>query len=203
MPVSADNWTVKAERGGITRDYAPMHVHTMPGAVDQDLLQNSVTMTSTAQVSGNLLQVQVSITNDKAGHDVPTDAPMRSVMLIVRAQDASGNPLPLQEGSVNPDFVGDYAGVPGKTFAKVLKDKWTGETPTSAFWRPVSIVEDNRLQPLATDTSRYAFRVPPGTAATVNVQLIYRRSFYALMQQKGWTDPDILMEDETIQVPAT
>jgi hypothetical protein len=203
MPVSAANWMVKAERGGITRDYAPMHLHTMPGAGDKNLLQNAVTMTSSAQVSGGLLQVQVSITNDKTGHDVPTDAPMRSVMLVVQARDASGNPLPLQEGSVNPDFAGDYAGVPGKTFAKVLKDDWTGETPTSAFWRPVTIVEDNRIQALATDTSRYTFRAPPGTAVTVNVQLIYRRSFYVLMQQKGWTDPDILMEHETIQVPGT
>ena len=53
----------------------------------------------------------------------------------------------------NPAYSGNYAGQPGKTFAKVLRDEWTGETPTAAYWRPVTIVEDTRLAALATDTT--------------------------------------------------
>jgi hypothetical protein len=200
MPVSSANWFVLPERGGLTRDYTELHNHTMPGASDENLLQNSVTMESSAERSGEQVQVQVSITNDQVGHHIPTDAPIRSMILVVEARDAAGNLLALEEGPVNPDFSGDYGGLPGKTFAKVLRDEWTGETPTASFWRPTTIVEDTRLAALATDTTRYTFDAPAGEEVTVNVRLIFRRSFYELQQQKGWNDPDILMEHETLQV---
>ena len=201
MPVSSAKYFVFPERGGLVRDYAQLHDHTMPGAADEKLLQNSVTMKSGAQRVGNQLQVQVSITNDQTGHHIPTDAPIRSMILAVEALDADGKPLALVQGPVNPAYSGNYGGLPGKTFAKVLKDEWTGETPTGAYWRPVSIVEDTRLAALATDTTRYTFNAPTGKAVTVNVRLIFRRAFYELMKQKGWNDPDILMEHETIQIP--
>jgi hypothetical protein len=202
MPISSANWFVRPERGGLIRDHTELHDHTMLGAANEEFLQNAVTMVSDAQRSGDQIQVEVNITNDKTGHDIPTDAPIRSMILVVEALDADGNPLALAEGPVNPDYSGDYGGTPGKTFAKVLRDNWTGETPTAAFWRPVTIVEDSRLPALATDTTNYIFDAPAGSEVTVNVRLIFRRSFYELMKQKGWTDPDILMEHETLNIPA-
>ena len=83
----------------------------MPGASDETLLQNAVTMTSSAQRSGDQIQVEVSIVNDKTGHSVPTDAPMRSLILVVEALDADGKPLVLSDGPVNPDYSGDFGGV--------------------------------------------------------------------------------------------
>jgi hypothetical protein len=174
----------------------------MPGAADETLLQNAVTMKSSAQQVGDQLQVQVRITNDQTGHDIPTDAPIRSMILVVEALDADGKALALRQGSVNPAYSGNYGGLPGKTFAKVLRDEWTGEAPTGAYWRPVTIVEDTRLAALATDTTRYTFTAPAGKAVTVNVRLVFRRAFYELATQKGWNDPDILMEHETLHVPA-
>jgi hypothetical protein len=202
MPPSDSNWFVRAERKGLTRDYAELHNHTMLGAADEDLLQNSVTMLSSAQRDGDQLEVEVQITNDQVGHHIPTDAPIRSMILVVEALDAEGNLLALDAGPVNPDFSGDYGGLPGKTFAKVLRDEYTGEAPTAAFWRLISLVEDTRLPALATDTTRYTFTAPAGEEVTVNVRLIFRRAFYDLMQQKGWNDPDILMEHETLLVPS-
>jgi hypothetical protein len=202
MPVSSENWYVFPEQGGLERDYVELHNHTMPGAADEDLLQNSVTMVSRAERSGDRLQVEVSITNDKTGHHVPTDVPIRSMILVVEARDANGERLALREGPVNPAYSGDYGELPGKTFAKVLRDEWTGETPTGAYWRPVTIVEDTRLAALATDTTRYTFEAPENEPITVDVRLIFRRAFYTLMQQKGWDDPDILMEHDTLTVSA-
>lgn len=202
MPASSAKFFVFPERGGLVRDYIHLHNHTMPGTTDQNLLQNSVTMTSTAQRSGDQIQVEVSITNDKVGHDIPTDDPSRSMILVVEALDANGKPLALSLGPVNPAYSGNYGGLPGKTFAKILKDQWTGESPTAAIWRPLTIVEDTRLAALATDTTRYSFSAPAGGAVTVNVRLVYRRAFAELAKQKGWTDPDIPMEENTIQVPA-
>jgi hypothetical protein len=203
MPASEHNWFVYEERGGITRDYAVLHNHTMTGPSSGDLLQNSVTMESSARRDGDQLQVEVSITNDKTGHHVPTDQVMRSMILVVEALDANNRPLELRAGPVNPEFSGDYGGLPGKTFALVLRDKWTGEAPTTAFWREIELVEDTRLAALATDTTSYTFVAPADTAITVNVRLLYRRAFYDLMQQKGWDDPDIVMEHETLHVPAS
>ena len=200
MPVSDAQYTVFPEKGGILRDYVPFHDHTMPGVSDVNLLQHAVSLTSSAQRVGDQLQVQVSLTNDQTGHSVPTDAPTRSMILVVEAVDAQGQAVRLLEGPVNPDWSGNYAGVPGKTFAKVLRDEWTGETPTAAYWRPVTIVEDSRLAALATDTTQYTFDLPAGMSAQVNVKLFFRRTFQEIAQQKGFTDPDILMETTTIPV---
>ncbi len=202
MPTSTEKWFVLAEKGGLVRNDAELHNHTMPGALDEKLLQNSVTMKTDAQRVNNTIKVEVSITNDQAGHDVPTDVPIRSMILVVEALDANGKPLTLTEGSVNPDFSGDYSGVAGKTFAKVLKDQWTGESPTGAFWRPVTVVEDNRIAAMKTDTTSYTFAAPDNQAVTINVKLLYRRAFYKLMQEKGWNDPDILMEQATLDIQA-
>lgn len=201
LPVD-ENWFVFPEEGGLERDYVELHNHTMPGAADENLLQNSVTMVSNAERVDDQIQVEVSITNDKTGHHIPTDAPIRSMILVVEVLDANGNVLELSEGPVNPDYSGNYGGLPGKTFAKVLRDEWTGEAPTGAYWRPVTIVEDTRLAALATDSTHYIFNSPDGGAVTVNVQLIFRRAFAELMEQKGWDDPDIIMEEMSIQVPA-
>jgi hypothetical protein len=202
MPIAEEKWFVAPERGGLVREDVDLHGHTMLGATNQEFLENTVTMKAEAQRDGDAISLGVSITNDRAGHHVPTDVPIRSMILVIEALDADGKTLALTTGSVNPDFAGDYAGVPGKTFAKVLKDKWTGETPTAAFWRPVEIVEDNRIAAMATDTTTYTFAAPSDRAVTIRVKLLYRRSFYVLQQQKGWNDPDILMENATIELPA-
>jgi hypothetical protein len=200
MPVSDANWFVYPERLGHTRDYVDLHNHTMPGA-SEDMLQNAVTLDATAERTGDTIQVEVNITNDKTGHNVPTDAPMRSMILVVEVRDAEGNLLEMSEGSVNPDFSGDYGGVPGRTFALVLRDEWTGISPTAAFWREVSVVEDSRLAPMATDTTSYTFAATDSENVTVHVRLLFRRAFYELAQQKGWSDPDILMEEAIIELP--
>ena len=154
MPVVDQKYFVFPDAGGQVRDYIQLHGHYMPGAYDQNLLQNSVSMKTTAQRSANQLQVEVKVTNDQTGHDIPTDAPIRSMILVVEAVVASGKTVALSQGPVNPTWSGNYGGKPGKTFAKVLKDDWTGETPTTAYWRPVTVVEDTRLPALATELER-------------------------------------------------
>lgn len=200
MPVVDANYTVFPEKGGIQRDYFEFHDHYMPGASDEKLLQNSVTMLSQAQHQGDQLNVTVQIINDKTGHHLPTDVPIRQMLLIVNAYDADGNRLELVDGSTLPAWAGDYAGQPGKAFAKVLRDEWTGEVPTAAYWRPVTVVEDTRLAALATDITQYRFLLPADKTAKVEVRLYFRRAFYDLAKIKGWDDPDILMEEATIHV---
>lgn len=199
MPVSDAEYFVDPKEGGLSRK-GQIHTHTMPGASDVELLQNSATMTATAVVEGDRLVVDVAVTNDKTGHHLPTDAPIREVLLVVEAVSADGKPLRLADGPVLPEWAGNYAGGPGKIFEKLLRDEWTGEMPTGAYWRPVTIVSDTRLPAMATDTSQYVFDVIDAEDASVDVRLIFRRAFQELSEQKGWNDPDILMEQATIDV---
>ena len=200
MLVSDAHYYVFPDKGGLVREYTPLHNHTMPGATDETLLKNAVTLKAAAKRVAGQVKVDVSLTNDKTGHSVPTDAPIRQMILVVEALDASGKPLPLKSGLVNPTWAGNFAGQPGKTYMKVLRDEWTGETPTTAYWRPITVVEDMRLAALATDTQQFLFDLPAGSAATINVRVIFRRSYQELAQQKGWTDPDILMQIATISI---
>jgi len=200
MPVLDTNMSVFPEKGGIARDYAAFHSHTMPGAADAQLLKAAVSMATTARHDGDQLKVQVALTNDKTGHHIPTDTPLREMILVVDALDTAGRPLTLSEGPVLPAWLGDEAGQAGKVFAKVLRDKLSGEMPTAAYWRPVEIVQDTRLAALATDITRYTFALPAGSAAQVRVRLVFRRANQDLMRIKGWTDPDIVMQEAVIPV---
>ncbi len=182
------------------RDPLTIFSHAMPGAADTALLKNSVTMTTTAQRAGDTLTVQVSILNDKTGHHIPTDSPLRHLLLVVSAKDAQGRVLPQREGEVLPNWAGDYAGQPGKGFAKILEELWTEVSPSGAYWQQTRILSDNRIAAFATDTSAYTFAAPPSGQSVVEVKLFFRRAFYELMQQKGWTDPDIVIQSAVVTV---
>ncbi len=121
--------------------------------------------------------------------------------MVVTATDEQGNKLSLETGPVLPDWAGDLAGQPGVYFAKVLEQLWTEVSPTGAYWTQTRLIEDTRLPARETDLSTYVFVLPESREITVEVQLIFRRAFYELIQQKGWDVPDILMEHTTLVLP--
>jgi len=197
MPTGDNVYFAWPSKGGVIRDPEQVHNHRM---MSEELLQDAVTLTATAVISAGQVVVDVGLTNDKTGHHIPTDSPLRHAMLIIEATGADGKPLRLQHGPTLPVWTGDYAGQPGRAYAKILRDEWTGEEPTGAIWRPVTIAEDTRLAVLATDASRYVFQGPNNGDVTVRVSLLYRKAFQQLMEWKGWTDPDVVMEETTLQV---
>jgi hypothetical protein len=200
MQVSDSDYYVFPDKGGLKRDYVELHNHYMPGASDKELLENSVTLTAKAEAAGGKVSVNVQLVNDLTGHHVPTDAPTRQMLLIVEAVDSQGKSLKLLEGPLQPGYSGNYAGYPGKSYAKVLRDEYTGEAPTVAYWRPVAIQEDTRLAAFESDLSHYIFDLPAGQTAEVRVRVWFRRTFQAIADEKGWNDPDILMEETILQV---
>jgi hypothetical protein len=194
-------------KGGVERDPLTIPAHTFPGASSTDLLQNAVTMTVSAKREGDKVTVEVTIVNDKTGHHVPTDSPLRQMILLVFASDGHGQALPLLEGSTVPEWggVGDpslgyYAGLPGKGYAKILMELWTEVSPTGAYWNPTRVVSDNRIPAFGSDTSAYTFTAPADGNETVKATLLFRRAFKQLMDQKGWDAPDIVMAQQTFQV---
>ena len=207
MPKGLTDHFARLDQGGLIRDSQTLASHRMPGAMDETLLRNAVTLSADAQVDSNEVTVQVRIVNDKTGHHVPTDSPLRHLILLVTAVGASGDTLVQVGGSTLPDWCGkgdpdqgDYAGLPGKAFAKILEELWTGVSPSAAYWNMTRLVSDNRLAAFATDNSEYHFTQPASGAISIHVQLFFRRAFRQLADWKGWTDPDILMAEQTINL---
>ncbi|NNC76179.1 MAG: hypothetical protein HKN93_11810 [Acidimicrobiia bacterium] len=200
MPVTGATHFVRPDAGGLARDPATIRSHLMPGASDEELLRNAVTMTAEAARNGDKLTVTVTITNDRTGHHVPTDSPLRHMILLISATDEAGISLDRLSGPVVPDWggVGDpttghYAGLPGTAYAKVLEELWTGVSPTGAYWNQTRVLSDNRIAALASDTTRYEFVVGTDGRVEVTATLLFRRAFIDLMEQKGWNVADIEM----------
>ncbi|HEX2908150.1 MAG TPA: hypothetical protein VHO69_14870 [Phototrophicaceae bacterium] len=207
MPIVDYNYFVYPDKGGNYRDNTRLFSHQMPGATDRQLLQNTAEVQVTATREGDHLRVVVSVTNSGAGHHLPTDSPLRNVLLLVTAKDADGKTLALVDGPTIPEWggVGDpqqgnYAGLPGVLYAKILADFYTGETPTYAYWRQTKLISDNRIPALATDTTEYVFTLSAAGPVTVDTQLLLRRAFQELMTLKNWNTPDMFMEQVTVKV---
>ena len=198
----------RPDRGGLVRDLEAIASHRMPGADDRALLASALDLEVTAAREADALTVRVLPTNRRTGHHVPTGSPLRHLILWVRASDATGGRLDKREGPTVPTWCGvgepeegRYAGVPGKAFAKVLEETWTGTYPTASYWNPTRIRSDNRIAAGASDESAYVFASPRAGSARVEVRLLFRRAFLELAEKKGWDDPDILMAHETVHVP--
>jgi hypothetical protein len=207
MPHTGATYFALPGEGGTERNPETIFSHLMPGASSIDLLQNAVTMSVDTRREGDDVIVEVVLVNDKTGHDVPTDSPLRQVILLVSATDGQGQPLVFRDGPTIPEWggMGDasqgyYGGLPGKGYAKILMEIWTGITPSGAYWNPTSMVSDNRIPAFGTDTSTYTFAAPADDVAQVKVSLFYRRTFKQLMDWKSWDIADILMEQQTIRV---
>jgi hypothetical protein len=198
---------VAPRKGGLERDPLTIHAHLQLGAMDSEFLQDALTMEVDATREDDTVTVNVSITNDNTGHHIPTDSPLRHMILLVQAKDESGEELLPLDGPIVPEWVGEgnpdegyYAGLPGKAYAKVLQEMRTGVIPSGAYWNKTQIVSDNRIAAFASDNSTYTFRTLENGTTGVTVTLLFRRAFIELMDQKGWNTPDIIMAQESISI---
>jgi len=194
-------------KGGVERDPLTIPAHTFPGASSIELLQNAVTMHVSAIRTEDTTSVTVTITNDQTGHSVPTDSPLRQMLLLVQARRPDGSLLSQVSGPTIPEWggAGDpeqgyLEGLPGKGYAKILMELWTEISPSGAYWNPTRIISDNRISAMESDSSTYEFSSPSSGVVRIEVKIIFRRAFIDLVDQKGWEIPDILMEAETIEL---
>ena len=73
------------------------------------------------------------------------------MLLLIKASDEQGQPLALLSGETLPEWAGtgsgadDYGGMPGKGYAKLLRDALSGEMPVVSYWRQALIAADTRL----------------------------------------------------------
>jgi hypothetical protein len=202
MAPTGVDYFVYPENGGLIRNPALIASHLQPGAADEALLQNTVNMDLRARQAGGTIRVTAVITNTEAGHHVPTDFPGRHMILTMGAADAEGQALAQTDGPTVPDWGGPQAGIPGKAFAKVLRDVASGEAPVVSYWKQTVIVSDNRIPALGSDASTVTFAAPgAGDAITVTAQLLLRRAFHDTISARGWDTPDIVMEERMVSLP--
>jgi mono/diheme cytochrome c family protein len=205
-PGLTDHFALPA-KGGQMRKSETIFSHRMPGAMDTELMQNAVTLTADAKFKNDKLVVDVEVYNDKTGHHVPTDSPLRHMILLVSATDDNGTELTLESGPLLPDWCGTgnknnghYAGLPGKAYAKILEELWTGVKPTGAYWNMTRLVSDNRIPAFGRDKASFTFISPSNRPVSVDVRLIFRRAFIQLMDWKSWDTPDVDMAWERLRV---
>lgn len=176
----------------LVREAGTVRSHEIRGTT-QEFLENAVTMQVSAAPVGGALDVEVSIMNDQTGHHVPTGVTVRNMILLLDVvDDASGTRLPQESGStihalggIGDPALGYYAGLPGRLYAKINHDA-QGQGPTF-FTEATGILSDNRIAPLATDTTQYSFSIPTsGGDLRVRARLIYRRAWRALVDAKQW-----------------
>jgi len=194
MPAGTSPTFVLPEKGGLSRDPNRLASHVDLGIKDLAFMQSTVAMTVTAYRATDTVRVSVTLRNVGAGHDVPTDSPLRHLILTVAATDDDGQPLALRSGPTVPFWGGDQAGKPGQGYAKILADSLTGDAPVASYWKPTFIASDNRIPAGGGDTTFYAFGLPAGEAqAHITATLIFRRAFQSLEQAKGWPASDLIM----------
>ena len=180
----------------------------------------------------NTLDVNVTVTNTKAGHKFPTDSPLRHLILVVQAKDRVNTPLIHVGGDPIPNWAGpgpispvniaetlngfgirDYSGLPGKVFANLLVEEGTNLSPGMAYWNEMKYTfvdstsgrnSDTRLAPGKPDSSTYSFAMPDTGEVEITIQLIYRYAFYDLVVWKEWFDrPDVVVASIACEGPPT
>ena len=197
-------------KGGILRNPSTIPSHINYGVRNVPFMSNAIKLDTQVALKDNILTVSVILRNVKAGHHYPTGSPMRNMILLVDTVDKKGKPLSMIRGERVPTWGGvgaredgNYAGLPGKGFAKVLKDlalypggqrsrRFRKEYP-APHWRPTVVESDNRLPAHGFDTSDYQFLVPETISGHISVtaRLIYRRAFKRWLDAKGFKIKDI------------
>ncbi|MEO7994429.1 MAG: hypothetical protein ABI743_08515, partial [bacterium] len=70
-----------------------VYSHKFSGAHDRAFLSQAATVDAAVNVDGSNLFVDCKVTNEKAGHNFPTDSPLRELVLIVRLKGPNGETL--------------------------------------------------------------------------------------------------------------
>lgn len=176
-----------------TRPVGQIRSHRIEGTTAA-FLENAVDLAMVVTPTGDRLRVDLSVRNDQTGHHVPTGVTIRNMILLVEAwtvDDAqrlvqlSGPTIHALAGVGDPRQ-GYYAGLPGRLYAKVNHD--ANNVGPVFYTDATGIAWDNRIPALSTDTASIEFARPSNPATLrVRARLIYRRSFRALTDAKGWT----------------
>jgi hypothetical protein len=201
MPASEGSGTI-CLFGGVDRPGGDRKHHTFVGSTPATMTANVGFEATAEQVDGGRLRVTTAVDNFGAGHDFPTGVGIRNVIVLVEASIA-GAPLAQVAGPTVPWWAddevpgkqpGDWAGLPGTGYAKVLEGRINGQGPVV---RPVlfvdaeGVAENTQIHSGTVATAELEFALPAGIAAgtpvDVTARLVWRRAWRSVAVTKGWT----------------
>jgi hypothetical protein len=207
------------KEGGIERKPETIPSHTFNGIQDLNFMKESIELDVLAEQKDNHLTVTATVKNTKAGHHYPTGNPMRNMILLLDVTGENDLTLPLVSGEKVPVWGGvgniedgNFAGFPGKGFAKVLRDsspypdgrgqKHFKPQYPAPHWRPSVIESDSRIPANGMDVSQYEFSLPADLRGPiqVKVRLIFRRAYKNWMDTKGFKEQDMELAQKKVTV---
>ena len=207
------------KEGGVLRDPSTIPSHVNFGIGDRAFMMQAITLDAQTRLETDTLSITVTVKNVNAGHHYPTGNPMRHMILLVEVADESGASLPMIKGDRVPAWGGvgrkedgNYAELPGKGFAKVLKDllpypdrrikrHFEYDYP-APHWRPTLVESDNRIPADGSDVSDYQFAVPLDLSGSIHitVRLISRRAYKKWLDAKKLEIHDMLIAHNNIVI---
>ncbi|BAS68358.1 multiheme c-type cytochrome [Bathymodiolus septemdierum thioautotrophic gill symbiont] len=180
--------------------------HTFVGAHDTEMLKKALTLEVKPEVKNGKLIVNTTVENVGAGHKVPGSGPIRNVILKIEVTDVDGKILnyigdkrgllPPLAGFGNPKTKkrgpNDWAGKPGKMYAKVYKSKPIAKMGNRSMvgvggFLADAVVFDTALKPREPDHAKFVYALPKNTKSIkIKARIVYRDAFKPLSDKKGW-----------------
>jgi len=160
-----------------------INTHEMPGGHSVPELNRALQASIAAERKGDVVNVTVQVTNRGAGHRLPTGSPLRSIVMVVEADNGIGR----RESAT-------------RTYGRVVVDANGQDLDDEAavFQRAATTVSDSRLAPGERRVERFAFAMPPSAPARALVRFYYRYAPDAgtsrplgmpFLSLSAWVDP--------------
>jgi len=166
----------KAAPLGKVRD--KIHSHAFYGGYSKTLLHNCAEVKLSVSGEGQIKKVCVQVTNQTAGHALPTGSPMRMVVLTLVAKDSLQQPV-WKNWYVNPLEEDTQA-----VFMRLLEDK-NGRAPVPP-WEAARQRFDQRLLP--DKPVKLEYEISEATAVAVEATLSYLLAPPSLIAKLGITE---------------
>jgi Cytochrome c554 and c-prime len=135
-----------------------INLHQMPGSHSLTQLNKAIRGQLFVAHEAGELHVEVDVTNQGAGHMVPTGSPLRKLILQVSAEPFSGKSFHAERA---------FTRVVADEHGKILNRE------DLVFINAAKVVSDTRLAPKETKKEFFTFKVPQGVQSTVEADFIY------------------------------
>lgn len=187
--------------GNVQRPADQRRNHQIVGS-NPESLNRAILLRAQGAVVGNEAIITLEVENRGAGHSFPAGFTIRNGLLVVEARVGSSvltqTAGPTVPAWANDDVAGvqpgDFGGLPGTGFTKILRGRINGQGPQvdqlPIFLDGEQVLEDSTLPSGQTRSIELRFAVPSGTQASqvhFDARLIWRRAYRALAVTKGWS----------------
>jgi hypothetical protein len=135
-----------------------LNLHEIPGSHSVTQLNKAIRAQLSVTHQGGQLKVSVQVSNQGAGHSVPTGSPLRQLILELRA--AAYNGKQFREERIYRRTVADASGT-------ILNREHL------AFIKGARVVSDTRLAANQSRTETFTFPVPQGVTSRVDASFYY------------------------------